>query len=68
MPHRGWRNARDLAAALAALALVQLVLSAAIAGSRSAGMLAAEAGLFVLLGGLALVAHLRLQALLSGHR
>lgn len=66
MPQRGWRNARDLAAALAALAVVQLVLSVAIAGSRSAPMLAAEVVLVLLLAGVAFRAHRRLRAAQAG--
>lgn len=61
MPTGAWRTARDLAAALAVLAVVQLALSLAIAGSMGAVMLAAEVALAVMLGAIALLAHIRLQ-------
>lgn len=59
MPQRGWRSARDLAAVLAALAVLQLLVSFAFVGTREPGMLAAEVALAVLLAALAWVAHRR---------
>lgn len=66
VPVRPWRTARDLAAALAVLAAVQLVVSVAVVGVRAVGMLAAEAALIVLLAALAVVAHRQRRAILSG--
>lgn len=66
MPARSWRTTRDLAAALAVLAVVQFAVSVAVAGVRAVGMLAAEAALIVLLGGLAVLAHRQRRAVLSG--
>jgi hypothetical protein len=57
---------RDLAAGLAALALVQFVLSVVVVGGRAVGMLAAEAALIVVLAALAVMAHRQRQAILSG--
>jgi hypothetical protein len=64
MPQRAWRTTRDLAATLAALAIVQLGVSILVVGTLSPGMLAMELLLVFLLVAVALFAHLRRQALL----
>lgn len=65
MPARAWRATRDLAAALAVLALVQLVVSLAAVGRLSPGMLAAEVALILVLSAVALFAHVQRQGHLA---